>query len=278
MASASGREQDFFRTFGPEAMRERGCVVTGAGGGMGRAVALRLAQAGAEVITTDIREDFLNETNDLIAAETGSRPAGSVVADVAESDVGKVVIGAAADRLSKLTTLVNCAGVARDASGPETFESWERIVRTNLNSIYLLSIASAPHMRAAGGGSIVNIASIIASRYYRGSGEHFAYPASKAGVLGLTQSMAIMFGKDAIRVNSVSPGFIRTPMGTRLVEGTERLNATDQGIPIGRIGEPDDIAAAVMFFASDASRYVTGTELKVDGGMSVEVGWDRFLV
>jgi NAD(P)-dependent dehydrogenase (short-subunit alcohol dehydrogenase family) len=270
-------EKSFTDIFASTAMRGKGCVITGAAGGMGRAVATRFAQAGAAVVITDVLADGLEETRELIERTTYGAAVKTVVADVGDDDVADLVIGAAAASLEKITTLVNCAGIAVASDGPETLREWRKIMRTNLDSIYLLSSAAVPHLRTAGGGAIVNIASIIAHRSYRHSGDHFAYPASKSGVLGLTQSMAIKLGKDSVRVNAISPGFIQTRLGTWLEEGVNRLNAINEGIPIGIIGQPDDIAAAALFLASDASRYITGSEIVIDGGMSVEVGWDRFV-
>jgi NAD(P)-dependent dehydrogenase (short-subunit alcohol dehydrogenase family) len=271
------RIDDVAATFSSDAMRGKGCVVTGAGGGIGRGTAVAFAGAGADVVITDVREDALEETARIIEARTGRRPAASVAADVSSPDVGDIVIGAAANALDGLHALVNCAGISRGDAEHETLERWHHVLATNLDSIWILSNAALPRLRANGGGAIVNIASIIAARSYRAMRGHHAYPSSKAGILGLTQSMAMTFGQHAVRVNAISPGLIRTPLGARFAASAERLNAAGAGIPIGLVGEPSDIAAAALFLASDAARYITGTELVVDGGMSAEVGWDRFL-
>ena len=134
-----------------------------------------------------------------------------------------------------------------------------------MRSMYLTSRAALPHLRAAGGGAIINTASVSA---FGGRAERptHAYAASKGAVLSLTRSMAVSFGRDRIRVNAICPGLIRTRLTADIVDGAERRAAEGQGIPIGRVGEPEDIARCALFLASDDASFITGTHVVVDGG------------
>jgi NAD(P)-dependent dehydrogenase (short-subunit alcohol dehydrogenase family) len=144
-------------------------------------------------------------------------------------------------------------------------ERWDLALDVNVRAMYLTSKAAVPHLRAAGGGAIVNTASVSAFQGSAARPTH-AYAASKGAVLSLTRAMAVSYGRDGIRVNAICPGVIRTRLTADIVEGVERAAAAGQGIPLGRVGEPEDVARCALFLASDASSFITGTHIVVDGG------------
>ena len=230
----------------------RVALVSGGARGLGAAYVRALHGCGASVVIADL----LEEEGTALADELGER-ALFVPLDVTseESWAGAV---AAAVGLGGVDVLVNNAGIA-NAGRIERYgrEKWDAVIAVNLTGTYLGVRAVVPVMKAARRGSIINISSVEGMR---GDAALHGYVASKFGVRGLTKSLAVELGADGIRVNSVHPGFVLTPM-------TERLDATLQRIPLGRPAVPDDVVGAVLFLAGDGSAYVTGTELVVDGGM-----------
>jgi NAD(P)-dependent dehydrogenase (short-subunit alcohol dehydrogenase family) len=244
-------------------------IVTGAGSGFGRATALLFASEGAHVIVADINEAAGKETIRDITS-SGAK-AGLAVGDVSEKATADAMVELAVAEFGRLDVLVNNAGISQRAimgaswDAPE--EQWDRLIRVNLRAVYVCSRAAIPAMLAAGGGSIVNIASIAASVSVGGS----AYAAAKGGMLSYTRHVAVELAP-AIRVNCVSPGFMWTPMSTGERDGLSPAEQDQRRAefaaknPMNRAGSVDDIAHAVLFFASDESTYVTGRELVVDGG------------
>jgi NAD(P)-dependent dehydrogenase (short-subunit alcohol dehydrogenase family) len=242
-------------------------IVTGGASGFGRATAALFAAEGAHVIVADVDEVGGMETVDGIAR--GGGKAALVVGDVSETSTADAAVNEAMARFGSLQILVNNAGIAqggeRSWAVPE--DVWDRVLRVNLRSVYVCSRAAIPVMMESGTGSIVNIASIAASVSVGGS----AYAAAKGGMLSYTRHVAVELAP-TIRVNCVSPGYMRTPMSTGERMGStpeqqeERMALFGSYSPMGRAGSGDDIAKAVLFFASDESSFVTGRELVVDGG------------
>ncbi len=230
----------------------RVALVSGGARGLGAAYVRALHGCGASVVIADL----LDEEGTALADELGER-ALFVHLDVTSESSWAVAVEAAVG-LGGVDVLVNNAGIA-NAGRIERYgrEKWDAVIAVNLTGTYLGVRAVVPVMKAARRGSIINISSVEGMR---GDAGLHGYVASKFGVRGLTKSLAVELGADGIRVNSVHPGFVLTPM-------TERLDVTLQRIPLGRPAVPADVVGAVLFLAGDESAYVTGIELVVDGGM-----------
>lgn len=241
-------------------------IVTGAASGLGEAIALLLAREGAHVVATDV-----NETGGSMVASEIERAGGEalfVVHDVSSEGDWKGVIGATIGRFGRLDILVNCAGVFLSSSIKDiTLEKWRRVMAINLDGVFLGVKYAAETMARSGGGSIINMSS---AGGIVGTADSAAYNASKGGVRLLTKAAAIEFSKAGhdynIRVNSVHPGVIRTPMTAPLMADPAAETEMMAWQPMGHIGEPDDVAYGVLYLASDESRFVTGSELVIDGG------------
>ncbi len=244
-------------------------IVTGAGSGfgMGAETVRKFAAEGAHVVATDIRADGVQE----LAAElqAAGHPVTAHALDVTDREQWAEVVAATVERLGGIDILVNNAGTSGPAIGWEgsTLEEVEQIYRVNLASQYLGMSAVEPILRGGGGGSIVNISSAAAIVAWQDV--HPGYTASKGASRLLTKSAAADFAKYGIRVNSVHPGLIRTPMSVHFSENEEILGALLPRIPLGRMGSSAEIADAVLFLASDESSYITGAELVVDGGYTI---------
>jgi NAD(P)-dependent dehydrogenase (short-subunit alcohol dehydrogenase family) len=239
-----------------------------------------MAAAGAEVVAVDIQADALAAVVDDIEASGGHAIA--VRADLSTRSCGSEVVDATLSRFGRINALLNCAAIAGTTGGlmgtVETtpVDAWDRAFATNIRSMYLLSQAVVPHLRAAGGGSIVNWSSGAA---FQGmSPGSTAYAATKGAVVSLTNAMAVTLGADRIRVNTIVPGLVATPMVSDMM--TKVTSAVESGriIPIGRAGTPEDIAGIALFLVSDASTYITGSTIFVDGGLHVEQRWDNAIV
>jgi NAD(P)-dependent dehydrogenase (short-subunit alcohol dehydrogenase family) len=240
-------------------------LVTGAGSGIGKRTALRFAEEGALVAAADLR----GETAEATAAELGGGALGLAL-DVTQAASIEAGLDALLERFGGLDVVVNNAGVTIVGAAHELEEAdWDRELATNLKSIYLVSKAAWPHLVARGGGAILTTASIAGIWAIPADA---AYCASKAGAIMLTKCMALDGAKAGIRVNCVCPGFIETPM----IQGyfadqpdPEAARSFAIGIhPLGRLGEPRDIADAFVYLASDEASWVTGTALVVDGGLT----------
>jgi 3-oxoacyl-[acyl-carrier protein] reductase len=236
-------------------------LVTGAASGIGRACALELARGGADIALVDVASE-----TQLAQAENLLKGAGGRVlsfrADVAEHARAAQIVEETLARLGRLDILVNAAGVTSDAPLWEmTEEQWRRVLDVNLKGAFSYTQAAARHFRARGAGKVANVASIEAMRGRFGLAN---YAASKAGLIALTRSTAAELGRYGVNVNAVAPGFIRTPLIERLPDKVREQAARDS--VLGRMGEPEDVAHAVVFLCSERARYVTGAVLNVDGG------------
>ena len=248
-------------------------LVTGAAQGLGRAHCIRLAQEGARVLATDVNADGAVETARMIDAEQGAGTAFALQLDVTDPAAWGSAIDAAREQLGGLNVLVNNAGIGV-AGNIETceFEDWKRCYSINVDSIFHGCRAALPLMRDHAPGSIVNISSIAG---LIASDTMPAYNSSKAAVWMLSKSIALHCAKQnmAIRCNSIHPTFVDTPIldGTAKAHRLEKdvlLEKLARQIPLRFVGEPNDIANAVVYLASDESRFMTGAEIKLDGGIS----------
>jgi 3-oxoacyl-[acyl-carrier protein] reductase len=238
-------------------------LVTGASRGIGRAIAEALAREGAQVFCTSTRMGGCAETLAAIAAAGGKATA--LACDVADAaQVGQLadaVLGAA----GRLDLLVNNAGITRDGLLLRmSTDDFDQVVATNLRGPFLVCKVFARAMAKARGGRIVNVGSVVG---LTGNAGQANYAASKAGLVGLTRSLAKEFAGRSITANVIAPGFIRTDMTAAIPEDSQQQML--QAIPLGRFGQPEDVAAAVVFLCSDAASYITGQTLVVDGGMTM---------
>lgn len=240
-------------------------IITGAGSGIGEATAIRFAAEGAAVVIADI--DF--SAADTVARKIGAR-ARAIAIDVRSPAETEAMVAFALDHFNGLDILVNNAG--RGMRGTvETMQEadWDDIVAVNLKSVYLCSRFAIPALRARGGGSIVNIASNIATVGIR---DRAAYVAAKGGVASLTRAMALDHAADKIRVNSIAPGVIWSKyyeqMLTTVEDPAAFKAALEARAPIARMGNPDEIAGAALWLASDEASFATGSMMTVDGGMT----------
>lgn len=246
-------------------------LITGAAQGLGAAISHMLAKEGAKVALTDINEAGAAEVAAAIDAEFGAGTAFSYGQDVTDEARWQAVLKSAHDDMGGLNVLVNNAGIGTMGSvEDEPYEAFRKVQAVDVDSIFLGCKYAIPLMRDHGMGSIINISSIagiIASHNY------VSYNAAKAAVRHMSKSIALHLARTGgqIRCNSVHPTFINTP----ILDGVKQMFGEEEGlaklarqVPLGRVGEPEDIAYAVLYLASDESKFVTGAELKVDGGIS----------
>lgn len=236
-------------------------VITGAARGIGQAIAVDLAERGADVALCDLKKEWLDET--VAAIESQGRKALALAVDVGESEAVNACVKEALGAFGRIDVMVNNAGITKDTLLMRmSDQDWDDVLRVNLKGTFLFSRAVARPMMKQRGGSIVNIASIIG---LIGNAGQANYAASKAGVIALTKSTAKELAPRGVRANSIAPGFISSKMTDALPrEVRDQMMAN---IPMARFGEPEDIAKAVAFLASDEAAYVTGQCLSVNGGM-----------
>jgi NAD(P)-dependent dehydrogenase (short-subunit alcohol dehydrogenase family) len=248
-----------------KALHGRVAIVTGAGQGIGRGVALCLARAGAHVVIADQAPARLAPV--VAEVEALGVQALGIATDVRRVDDLKGLVQQTIERFGKIDILVNNAGVVVVKPMVEqSEEDWHRVVDVNLKGVFLSCRNVLPEMIARKRGAIVNIASIAA---FHVTVPHVPYAASKAGVVAITRDLAYEVARFGIRVNAVAPGPIDTPMSQMV--SAEQKQAIARSIPLGRIGQPEDIGQAVVFLASDAASYITGATLPVSGGADLKV-------
>ncbi|AZS17331.1 SDR family NAD(P)-dependent oxidoreductase [Paenibacillus lutimineralis] len=241
-------------------------IITGAGSGMGREEAILFAKEGANVIATDINEAAVQAVVQEIEAAGGQAVA--YAHNVASEEEWVKVVDGTIQNHGKIDALVNNAGVSLPTGLLDTTVSqWDKVMDINVKSVFLGMRYVIPHMQKKQGGSIINISSIAGLTGSSGAG---AYTASKGAVRMLSKAAAVDFGKDNIRVNSVHPGFIETPMSSDLIKNEQMLQWFLMQTALPRVGEASEVAKAVLFLASDASSYITGIELPVDGGVTAK--------
>ena len=235
-------------------------IITGGGTGIGRGIALEFAKAGADVVVASRRLSVLEKVGREVTA-LGKRSL-AIQTDISRKTDVDNLIQRVMDEFGVIDILVNNAGVGGKFTLLETPEDeWDRVIDTNLKGYYLCSQAVSKGMVERKKGNIINIASRAA---FRGGS---SYNISKAGVVNLTGGLARELGSYNIRVNAIAPGFVRTDMTERRWSDPERLKQEEARIPLGRVAEPSDIVSVALFLASDASRYITGDTILVDGGL-----------
>ncbi|MEY2909438.1 MAG: hypothetical protein RLZZ602_1961 [Pseudomonadota bacterium] len=242
-------------------------LVTGAGVGIGRAIAVTMAREGAKVVVADLNPDTAQETVDLIVAQGGQ--AIPVIADVSNEEQVAAMVEQAIATYGGLQVACNSAAVSRGSGPIHTFEKavFDQTLELCLSNTFLCMKYELQHMLAHGGGAIVNISS---NASLRGQPYNTAYAAAKSGVNLLTKSSAAEYGHKGVRINAVSPGVIRTPGVERYFEEEPKIaEGLKNSAVMRRLGEPEEIAEAVVFLASDRASFITGQILSVDGGNAV---------
>ena len=244
-------------------------LVTGGASGIGEASARRFANEGARVMIGDLNEGLAKDV-----AASLSNEAASQAVDVSDLDQTQALVDATVERFGRLDVLFNNAGIGSFGQTPDLDpDQWHQVIAVDLHSVFYGCRAAIPHLRAAGGGAIVNTASIS------GLGADYgfsAYSAAKGAVVNYTRTLAIDHAAEGIRVNAVCPGTIRTSLTQILMDQPELVEQYEQAIPMGRVGEADEIADVVAFLASEDARYVTGQCLAIDGGLTCHTGQPNF--
>jgi 3-oxoacyl-[acyl-carrier protein] reductase len=246
-------------------LRSRVALVTGAASGIGRATAIALAQAGADVALLDV--DHVGLAGVTEAVEEAGRTALACLADVSVAEEVDAAVASVTRSLGRLDILVNNAGIVYVGPVVEMREAdWDRVLATNLKGVFLCCRAAIPTMQQAAYGRIVNLGSVAARSGGTITGANYA--ASKGGVWAFTKALARELAPDGITVNCVMPGVIETAM----TQGHDReaMAALERAVPVRRLGQPEDVAHAVVFLASDAAGYITGTTLDVNGGIRMD--------
>lgn len=238
-------------------------IVTGAGSGIGAASARRFAAEGAAVVAADIRLNKAQETADAITAAGGHATA--VAVNVADADSVAAMVDATVTAYGGLDVLFNNAGTLRPGTAVDlSVEDWDLVMGVNVRSVFLGAKYAVPVMAARGGGAIVNTASISG---FHGDGGAVVYAASKAAVINLTRALAVDHAHQGIRVNAVCPGSIETPPVQRMLQNPGYRELNEKAHALGRLGQPEEIAAAAVWLASDQASFVTGESILVDGGL-----------
>ncbi len=241
------------------------CVITGAGGGMGREAAIVFTAEGARVCAADLNLDAAEETVDLCSGD-----AFAFAANVAEEADVEAMLNATAERYGGIDVLYNNAGISPDddASALDTsVEAWDRVQEVNTRGVFLCCKHGIPHLLARGGGSVINVASFVA--ILGAATSQISYSASKGAVLSMSRELGVQFARQGIRVNALCPGPVETPLLLNIFgDNPEALERRRVHWPMGRLAKPREIVNAALFLASDESSYVNASTFLVDGGLT----------
>jgi len=252
-------------------LKDKVAIVTGAGKGIGKGIAKVFSREGAKVVLADWDEEAGEKTSEEIRRSGGD--AFFMKCDISNEEQVKAMIQATIAKYGRINVLVNNAaiGVYKTVLDTTT-EEWDHCLAVNLKGVFLCSKYAIPHIKTAGGGAIVNIASVHS---YQNVGGTAPYAASKAGVVALTRVMAIDYGRDKIRVNAICPGWIDTPLIQSIFAGTPDPGKARQEVErrqiLGRLGTPEEVGEATAFLASEEASYITGASLMVDNGMTAQL-------
>jgi NAD(P)-dependent dehydrogenase (short-subunit alcohol dehydrogenase family) len=248
-------------------------LITGAGGGQGRAAAIMFAREGARIVVADVNTEGGNETVEMVRAAGGQ--AEFIATDVSKAVQVEAGVQCAVKNFGALHIMYNNAAVLHRKDGPVTTldeDVWHLVLDVNLKGVFLGCKYAVPAIIAAGGGSIINTSSLAGLLGVGGTHGVHAYTAAKGGVISLTRAVAMAYAKSNVRCNVICPGAVDTPMMAHVLHGeNQRLReGYRRAHPLGRVGTPEDIAAMALFLASDESSWVTGTVLPIDGGNSAQ--------
>jgi len=242
-------------------LQDKTALITGAGAGIGKAIALTFAREGCDIAVCDVVAETAQKT--ALEIEDMGRKATAYTVDVTDAEAVKQVVDKVIDNFTQINILVNNAGITRDGLMVRmSDDDWQAVLSVNLSGTFNCSRAAARYMMKQRSGTIISIASIIG---LIGNAGQANYSASKAGVIGLTKSLAKELAARGIRANAIAPGFIKTAMTDKLTD--EQRESMLRNIPMRALGEPEDVAKTALFLASDLSAYITGQVITVDGGM-----------
>ncbi|MBP1718264.1 MAG: kduD [Deltaproteobacteria bacterium] len=253
----------------PFNLKGKTAIVTGGNGGIGKGIARGLASAGCQIVVAGRDEEKTARTVQEIREEFGIRALG-IQADVAQEEEIRLLVKQTLESFGRIDIMVNNAGMNKPKM-PQDYElrEWDEIMGVNLKGAFLCCREVYPAMKTVGGGKIINIGSMLS---IFGLAVSTIYGASKGGVVQLTRGLAVAWAKDNIQVNAILPGYINTDLTRRLRQRTPEINEkVISRTPVGRWGEPDDLAGTAIYLASSASNFVTGAALPVDGGFSVMI-------
>jgi NAD(P)-dependent dehydrogenase (short-subunit alcohol dehydrogenase family) len=246
-------------------LKNKVAIVTGARRGMGKSHALTLAKAGAKVLVSDISQEECQLVVDEIEKAGGEAMAAKC--DVSKKEEVEKMVKAAIDKWGKLDILVNNAGICQFKPFLEiTEEEWDRTIDINLKGYFLCAQTAAKEMAKQKSGAIVNVASIAMGQVGVGFSTLAHYSASKGGIVAMTETMAIELGPFNVRVNAIAPGVIETPMIDPIKQDKKAMQGILARLPLGRVGKAEEVSNLVLFLASDASSYMTGSTVVIDGG------------
>ncbi|WDF53786.1 SDR family NAD(P)-dependent oxidoreductase [Mucilaginibacter sp. KACC 22063] len=243
-------------------LKDKVAIVTGAGSGIGKAVALKYAEAGAKVIVSDIVEENGQKVAEQIK-QSGCE-AFFIKADTAKPEDNEALVKQTVEKYGALHISCNNAGIGGPTSpvGEYPLDGWDKVISINLNGVFYGMRYQIPAILSSGGGAIINMASILGQVGFANSA---AYAAAKHGVVGLTQTAAVEYASKGLRINAIGPGFINTPLIEKSLDETARQALVGLH-PIGRLGEADEVAELVLWLSSDKASFVTGSYYNIDGG------------